>query len=168
MAGYSGTPLIRKIGIKPGHRIHLRDNPETFLRDLGELPEAVRFEDRLAADTDVMICFVESEADLRKQFGRLPGKLASDGMLWIAWPKRASGRQTDLTEDVVRSIGLKAGLVDVKVCAIDEVWSGLKFVIRLKDRAKKYRAKNGQPTAAKGKKSVSPRVAREVKSLKEQ
>jgi hypothetical protein len=136
MAGYSGTPLIRKIGIKPGHRIHLHDHPVTFLRDLGELPEAVRIEDRLASDTDVMVCFVETQAQLKKQFTRLADKLASDGMLWIAWPKRASGKPTDLTEDVVRTIGLKAGLVDVKVCAIDEVWSGLKFVIRLKDRAK--------------------------------
>ena len=154
MAGYSGTPLVRKIGIKPGHRIHLHDNPEKFLRDLGELPEAVTLRDRLAADTDVMVCFVESEADLRKQFSRLAGKLASDGMLWIAWPKRSSGRQTDLTEDVVRNIGLKTGLVDVKVCAIDEVWSGLKFVIRLQDRAKKERAQ-----AVKGKKAVSRRLA---------
>ena len=136
MAGYSGTPLIRKIGIKPGHRIHLHDHPGSFLRDLGELPEAVRVEERLAPETDVMICFVETQAKLQKQFERLAGKLASDGMLWIAWPKRASGRPTDLTEGVVRAIGLKAGLVDVKVCAIDDVWSGLKFVIRLKDRAK--------------------------------
>ncbi len=149
MAGYSATPLIRKIGIKPGHRIHLHNNPGTFLRDLGQLPEEVKLQDRLVADTDVMVCFVGSEADLRKQFSRLAGKLAADGMLWIAWPKRASGRPTDLTEDVVRSIGLKAGLVDVKVCAIDEVWSGLKFVIRLKDR----------PMAVKGKKSDSRRLA---------
>ena len=136
MAGYSGTPLIRKIGIKPGHRVHLHDHPASFLRDLGGLPEAVSLEDRLAPGTDVMICFVETQAELKKQFPRLAGKLASHGMLWVAWPKRASGRPTDLSEDVLRNIGLKAGLVDVKVCAIDEVWSGLKFVIRLKDRAK--------------------------------
>lgn len=159
MAGYSGTPLIRKIGIKPGHRIHLHESPDTFLRDLGELPEAVKLEDRLASDTDVMVCFVDSQADLRKQFSRLAGKLASDGMLWIAWPKRASGRPTDLSEDVVRNTGLKTGLVDVKVCAIDETWSGLKFVVRLQDRAKKDRAKEDRPAAVKGKKSVSRRVA---------
>jgi len=163
MAGYSGTPLIRKIGIKPGHRIHLHDHPMSFLRDLGELPDAVKLEQRLAGGTDVMVCFVESETELKKQFSRLAGKLAPDGMLWIAWPKRASGRKTDLTEDVVRNIGLKAGLVDVKVCAIDEVWSGLKFVVRLidrpKDRAKKDRPERERPVAAKRKKSGSQRAA---------
>jgi hypothetical protein len=148
MAGYSGTPLIRKIGIKPGHRVHLHDHPATFLRDLGGLPGAACLEDRPASGTDVMICFVETQAELKKQFSRLAAKLASDGMLWVAWPKRASGRPTDLSEDVVRNIGLKAGLVDVKVCAIDEVWSGLKFVIRLKDRAK----------AAAGKRPAAQRI----------
>jgi hypothetical protein len=146
MAGYSGTPLIRKIGIKPGHRVHLHDHPASFLRDLGGLPEAVSLEDRLASDIDVMICFVETQAELKKQFSRLASKLTSDGMLWVAWPKRASGRPTDLSEDVVRNIGLKAGLVDVKVCAIDEVWSGLKFVVRLQDRAK---AAGGRRPAAR-------------------
>jgi hypothetical protein len=146
MAGYSGTPLIRKIGIKPGHRVHLHDHPASFLRDLGGLPEAVSLEDRLVSDTDVMICFVETQAELKKQFSRLASKLTSDGMLWVAWPKRASGRPTDLSEDVVRNIGLKAGLVDVKFCAIDEVWSGLKFVVRLQDRAK---AAGGRRPAAR-------------------
>jgi hypothetical protein len=146
MAGYSGTPLIRKIGIKPGHRVHLHDHPASFLRDLGGLPEAVSLEDRLASDIDVMICFVETQAELKKQFSRLASKLTSHGMLWMAWPKRASGRATDLSEDVVRDIGLKAGLVDVKVCAIDELWSGLKFVVRLKDRAK---AASGRRPAAR-------------------
>jgi hypothetical protein len=153
MAGYSGTPLIRKIGIKPGHRVYLHDDPGTFLRDLGELPEAVKIESRLQPETDAMVCFAESEAELRKQFDRLGRKLAAHGMLWIAWPKRASGKPTDLTEDVVRAIGLKAGLVDVKVCAIDEVWSGLKFVIRLKDRPKKDRPGIDRPTAVEGKKA---------------
>ena len=151
MAGYSGTPLIRKIGIKPGHRVHLHDHPATFLRDLGGLPEAACL-DRLASGTDVMVCFVEAQAELKKQFPRLAGKLASDGMLWVAWPKRASGRPTDLSEDVVRNIGLKAGLVDVKVCAIDEVWSGVKFVIRLKDRAKS--AGGRRPAARKNLKEL--------------
>lgn len=148
MAGYSGTPLIRKIGIKPGHRVHLHDHPATFLRDLGRLPEAACLEDRPASGTDVMVCFVETQAELKKQFSHLAAKLALDGMLWVAWPKRASGRPTDLSEDVVRNIGLKAGLVDVKVCAIDEVWSGLKFVIRLKDRAR----------AAAGKRPAAQRI----------
>jgi hypothetical protein len=154
MAGYSGTPLIRKIGIKPGHLVHLHNDPGTFLHSLGELPEAVRLQDRPVAGTDEMVCFVETEADLKAQFSRVAGKLAPEGMLWIAWPKRASGKQTNLREDVVRNAGLKAGLVDVKVCAIDEVWSGLKFVFRLQDRAQQERA-----LAREGKKSVSPRPA---------
>lgn len=163
MAGYSGTPLIRKIGIKPGHRMYLHDHPETFLRHLGELPEAVQVQDRLSAETDVAVCFVESEAELRKQFSQLSRKLAANGMLWIAWPKRSSGRATDLSEDAIRTVGLKTGLVDVKVCAIDEVWSGLKFVIRLKDRNKKGRNKKDRPevdrpAAAKGNKSISRRL----------
>ena len=127
------------------------------------MPDAVKLEQRLIGGTDVMVCFVESETELKKQFSRLAEKLAPDGMLWIAWPKRASGRKTDLTEDVVRNIGLKAGLVDVKVCAIDEVWSGLKFVVRLidrpKDRAKKDRPERVRPVVANGKKSASRRAA---------
>jgi hypothetical protein len=160
MAGYSGTPLIRKIGIKPGHRVHFHSHPQSFVRDLGELPEKASLEDKLAAGTDVMVAFVETQAELLKQFMRLSSKLAPDGMLWIAWPKRASGRKTDLTEDVVRTVGLKAGLVDVKVCAIDEVWSGLKFVVRLIDRPKKGRSGRERPLVAKEKKSASQRAAR--------
>ncbi len=146
----------------------MHDHPASFLRDLGELPDAVKLEPQLAGSTDVMVCFVDSETELRKQFSRLAGKLAPDGMLWIAWPKRASGRKTDLSEDVVRNVGLKAGLVDVKVCAIDEVWSGLKFVVRLidrpkpdrrmKDRPMKDRSERERPVAAKGKKSASQRA----------
>ena len=168
MAGYSGTPLIRKIGIKTGHRIYLHAHAESFFRDLGELPEAVVVQHRLAADTDVIVCFVERVAELDKQFSPLAGKLAQDGMLWIAWPKRASGRPTDLTEDVVRGIGLDAGLVDVKVCAIDEVWSGLKFVIRLQDRVKGAKPKSGPPATARGETVGFPARGLEMKSLKEQ
>jgi hypothetical protein len=159
MAGYSGTPLVRKIGIKPGHRVHFHAHADTFLDDLGELPQSVVVLDRPATGTDVVVCFVERAADLNRQFDRLAGKLAQNGMLWIAWPKRASGRQTDLTENVVRDIGLAAGLVDVKVCAIDETWSGLKFVIRIQDRVKGAGAKTGQSAATRGKKLSSARGA---------
>jgi hypothetical protein len=134
MAGYSGTPLVKKIGIKAGHRLLLRNNPPSFLRDLGALPEGVRATATLDGRADVAVYFTDKRAALEKDFRSLAGKLEANGMLWIAWPKKASGKPTDLTEDVVRKIGLACGLVDVKVCAIDDTWSGLKFVIRLEDR----------------------------------
>jgi hypothetical protein len=137
MAGYSGTPLVQKIGIKPGHRVVLRNHPASFLEDLGKLPDGAQSSDRLSGKANVVVYFSDKRAALEKDFSRLSDALASDGMLWIGWPKKASGRPTDLTENVVREIGLERGLVDVKVCAIDETWSGLKFVIRLKDRKSK-------------------------------
>jgi hypothetical protein len=134
MAGYSGTPLVQKIGIKPGHRLLLRNDPPSFLSELGRLPEGVATTDKLTGRADVAVYFTDKRAALEKDFRGLAGKLVANGMLWIAWPKKASGKPTDLTEDVVRKIGLACGLVDVKVCAIDDIWSGLKFVIRLEDR----------------------------------
>lgn len=134
MAGYSGTPLIQKIGIKPGHRIILRNHPASFVKDLGKLPEGTETSDRLVGKANVVVYFAERLADLTKDFPRLSAALVPDGTVWISWPKKASGRATDLNENIVREIGLECGLVDVKVCAIDETWSGLKFVIRVKDR----------------------------------
>jgi hypothetical protein len=134
MAGYSGTPLIQKIGIKPGHRVLLRNHPASFVKDLGKFPEGAKSGDRLSGKANVIVYFTERLAGLEKDFPRLSAALVPDGMLWIGWPKKASGRPTDLTEDIVRRVGLACGLVDVKVCAIDETWSGLKFVVRLKDR----------------------------------
>jgi hypothetical protein len=134
MAGYSGTPLIQKIGIKPGHRVLLRNHPASFVKDLGKLPEGAVSADRISGKANVIVYFTERLAELEKDFARLSVTLVPDGMLWIGWPKKASGRPTDLTEDIVRRVGLACGLVDVKVCAIDETWSGLKFVIRVKDR----------------------------------
>ena len=125
---------MQKIGIKPGHRLLLRNHPPSFVRDLGKLPEGVAQPGRPAGKANVVVYFTERRAALEKDFPVLAGKLAPDGMLWIAWPKKASGKPTDLTENVVREVGLGCGLVDVKVCAIDDTWSGLKFVIRLKDR----------------------------------
>jgi hypothetical protein len=139
MAGYSGTPLLQKIGIKPGHRLVvrsdvLRNHPPSFLSDLGRLPEGVATTDRLSGKANVVVYFTDTLAALDKDFSALAGTLEPDGMLWIAWPKKASGKPTDLTEDLVRRVALERGLVDVKVCAIDDTWSGLKLVIRLKDR----------------------------------
>lgn len=140
MAGYSGTPLVEKIGIKPGHRVFFRNHPPSFLRDLGKLPEGVTQNHRLGGKANVVVFFTDRLAALESDFAALAGIMESDGMLWIAWPKRASGLPTDLTEDVVRRVALERGLVDVKVCAIDDAWSGLKLVIRLKDRPVKASA----------------------------
>ncbi len=142
MAGYSGTPLIQKIGIKSGHRVILRNHPASFLKDLGPLPEGAQHTDRLSGKANVVVCFTDRKAELERNFASLAGRLVADGMLWISWPKKASGLSTDLTEDVVRKIGLDCGLVDVKVCAIDDTWSGLKFVIRTKDRPQAHKKKS--------------------------
>src|SRR5215467_11710071 len=125
MAGYSGTPLIQKIGIKPGHRVVLRNHPSSFVKDLGKLPDGVKSSERLSGKANVVVYFTDKRAALEKDFAALSKALVADGMVWIGWPKKASGRVTDLTEDIVRRIGLESGLVDVKVCAIDETWSGL-------------------------------------------
>ncbi|HEY3133966.1 MAG TPA: DUF3052 domain-containing protein [Gemmatimonadaceae bacterium] len=130
--GYSGTPLIKKLGIKPDARLLFVSAPSDFSALLGPLPESTRASK--AGTLDFAIVFVKSRSELTKQFPRLRDRLESNGMLWVAWPKRLSGVETDLTEGIVRDYGLVAGLVDVKVCAIDHTWSGLKFVRRLKDR----------------------------------
>lgn len=136
-AGYSGTPLPRKLGIKPGHRIRFVAAPAEFARALGELPPGVATlagDDDAASALDLVVFFTTSASALRARFGSLARSLVPAGMLWIAWPKKASGVRTNLTEDVVRGIALEMGMVDVKVCAIDAIWSGLKLVYRLKDR----------------------------------
>ena len=144
-AGYSGTPLPKKLGIKPGHRIRLLGAPADFARTLGELPEAVRVVsgdgdgDRL----DLVLFFTASADALRARFDGLSASLVPAGMLWVAWPKRASRVPTDLTENAVRAIALERGMVDVKVCAIDATWSGLKLVYRLADRPKLKRGWRG-------------------------
>jgi hypothetical protein len=130
--GYSGTPLIKKLGIKPGYRVLFVSPPGNFGSLLGPLPD--RAATARTGTLDFAILFVKSEADLRKKFPELRDRLESNGMLWVSWPKKTSGIASDLTEGVVRTYGLDAGLVDVKVCAIDDTWSGLKFVRRLKDR----------------------------------
>lgn len=115
----------------------MRNAPASFLKDLGKLPEGAETSDRLAGKANVIVYFTEKLAGLTKDFSRLAAALVPDGMVWISWPKKASGRATDLNENIVREIGLECGLVDVKVCAIDDTWSGLKFVIRVKDRKSK-------------------------------
>ena len=137
--GYSGTPLPKKLGIKPGHRVRFVAAPPEFATALGELPEPLEMVDAAddaASALDLVVFFTTSADELRGRFDALAASLVPAGMLWIAWPKKASRVPTDLTEDVVREIALDRGMVDVKVCAIDAVWSGLKLVYRLKDRPK--------------------------------
>jgi hypothetical protein len=134
MAGYSGTPLPRKLGIKQGHEVAVLGAPADFAATLGELPEGVRVKSRATGRVDVIVFFVTRRAELERRFGRLAGALDPAGGLWIAWPKRASGVATDMTEDVAREVGVAHGLVDNKVCAIDDVWSGLRLVVRVRDR----------------------------------
>ena len=135
MAGYSGTPLVKKLGIKKGARVALVNAPDDFQATLGELPDDVKFMKSTTRSLDLILFFVLSERALAKDFAKLAARLTSNGMIWIAWPKKSSGVTTDLTFEHVQRIGLDAGLVDVKICAIDDTWSGLKFVYRLKDRA---------------------------------
>jgi hypothetical protein len=145
MAGYSGTPLSKKLGIKRGARVGLSRAPVDFAVTLGELPEGVVLEDADArADKrpfDVLVAFVVIASDLPAVFKRLGKRLDPAGGLWIGWPKKKPKVQqeiaTDVTETEVREVGLAAGLVDNKVCAIDDTWSGLRFVVRLVDRPKK-------------------------------
>ena len=133
--GYSGTPLVRKLGIKPYARLGLIAAPEDFDATLGALPPGVRVRRRLGGEPfDVIVAFHTRRAELQRRLPRLADALDPAGGLWMAWPKRASGASTDLTDNVVRNLGLAAGLVDNKVCAIDETWSGLRLVYRLRDR----------------------------------
>ena len=130
--GYSGTPLPRKLGIRPGHRVALLGAPEAFA--LPELPDDVRIVRRAGGQADVIVSFHVARADFARRLAILRAMMRPASGLWIAWPKRASKVATDMTEDVVREVALPTGLVDNKVCAIDDVWSGLRLVIRLRDR----------------------------------
>jgi hypothetical protein len=135
MPGYSGTPLPKKLGIKPGFRVRLANAPAEVRAELREaLAECLIV--KQADALDFVMFFTKSRGELTREFARIAKRLAPAGMLWISWPKKSSGVATDLDENVIREIGLDAGLVDVKVCAVTEVWSGLKFVRRVKDRKK--------------------------------
>jgi hypothetical protein len=134
-AGYSGTPLPQKLGIKPGHRVLLLSAPGPFqATTLGELPDGVKVAHRLGGKADVIVSFHTERADLAKRIPKLREAMRPAAGLWIAWPKRASKVPTDMTEDAVRELALANTLVDNKVAAIDQTWSGLRLVIRLRDR----------------------------------
>ena len=136
MAGYSGTPLPKKLGIKPGHRVALVAAPAGFLDVLGTLPEGVRIVRGLRGSKpfDVIVWFVKRRSDLDKRFSGIAARLDPAGGLWVAWPKQASGVATDVNGNIVREAVLTSGLVDNQSCAIDETWSGLRGVVRLRDR----------------------------------
>jgi hypothetical protein len=139
MAGYSGTPLPKKLGLKPQFRVAFFQLPGDVKTELkAALSDCLLVKDRKDASDrlDFAMIFTKSQADMKEQFPKFARRLAPAGMLWVSWPKKASGVVTDLTENDVMRIGLTAGLVDVKVCAVNEIWSGLKFVIRVQDRIK--------------------------------
>ena len=134
MAGYSKTPLVKKLGIKEGFRVAILNAPKNFTKELGSLPKNVKITKRITKPLDLIMLFSDSEKILREAFPKLASLLIENGMLWVAWPKKSSGVSTDLAFESVQAIGSATGLVDVKICAVDEIWSGLKFVYRLKDR----------------------------------
>ena len=137
-AGYSGTPLARKLGIAAGTRVVVLNEPPGYREWLAPLPEGVRFDAKLSALADVVHVFVDRRADLATQLDSARGRIAPAAALWVSWPKKAAKVPTDITEDTIRELALPLGFVDVKVCAVSAVWSGLKLVIRKELR--------GQPT----------------------
>jgi len=134
MAGYSGTPLAKKLGIRDGSSIFVYDAPGNFLALLAPLPDRVTLVNRIAADTDIVHIFSKEKGRLSKALVTSLKKIKSDAVIWVSWPKKASKVPTDITEDTIRKIALPLGLVDIKVCAIDDMWSGLKLVIRKERR----------------------------------
>jgi hypothetical protein len=130
MAGYSGTPLPKKLGIKTGSVVALLGAPDNFEKTLGALPDKVRLRRRAGSRSDLVLLFTKRLAELERRFPVAVRTMAEGGSLWIAWPKQASGVATDLTQNKVRAYGLDRGLVDYKICAIDETWSGLRFARR--------------------------------------
>ena len=134
MAGYSGKALVQKIGLKAGHKLALAGEPAGFLKELDPLPDDVVVVTGGNKPLDCVILFASEAHGLEARIVRWTKRLAPAGMLWVAWPKKASKVVTDVTEAMVRKTGLDAGLVDVKICAVNDIWSGLKFVRRLKDR----------------------------------
>ena len=134
MAGYSGKALVQKIGLKAGHRLALAGEPKDFIQELAPLPDDVIVVTGGNKPLDCVILFAGEAHGLEARMVRWAKRLAPAGMLWVTWPKKASKVVTDVTEAIVRKTGLGVGLVDVKICAVNDIWSGLKFVRRLKDR----------------------------------
>jgi DUF3052 family protein len=129
-AGYSGTPLAKKLGIAEGTRVAVRGAPKEYVRLLEPVPSGVVFEKKISALTDVVHVFADRRTALETQLEALRKTIKPDGVVWVSWPKKASGIPTDITEDTIREVALPLGFVDIKVCAVSEVWSGLKLMIR--------------------------------------
>ena len=135
MAGYSGTPLVKKLGIKEGHVIMVIGEPASYWKLIGTVPAEVTVRPKLAGGThDFIHLFVKEKKAYEKEVLRCRKSIKQDGMIWVSWPKKSSGVTTDLSEDVIRDFALKNSLVDIKVCAVDDIWSGLKLVIPVKHR----------------------------------
>ena len=134
MAGYSGTPLPQKLGIKPGLKVVTINAPTNYRRLVGTIPENVMFSERLKAHSGFVHVFTKKSSELKKTLSLLRGKIADTATVWVSWPKKSSGVPADVTEDVVRAVAIPLGFVDVKVCAIDQTWSGLKLMIRRENR----------------------------------
>lgn len=130
VSGYSGTPLAKKLGIKPGAKVVVTGAPKSYRASLEPLPEHVTFEKMVSESIELIHLFTDSRAALAAALARYRKAMRPDAIIWVSWPKKASKVPTDITEDTVREVALPLGLVDVKVCAVDEVWSGLKLVIR--------------------------------------
>jgi hypothetical protein len=136
MAGYSGKPLAQKLGIKPAMTVTVINQPTNYRQVLGQDADGVEFYDRTRSDSSFVHLFTTRRSELEKQLSRLRMKLPDTCTLWVSWPKKSAGVPTDITEDVIRAVALPLGFVDVKVCAIDETWSGLKLMVRRTNRKK--------------------------------
>jgi Protein of unknown function (DUF3052) len=136
MALCSTTPLVKKLGIRAGDRLRVENAPANYLELVAPLPEGVRLSPRFRREVNVCHFFGRNESDLRRALPRLLEMIRQDGCIWVSWPKRASGVSTDVTEDTIRAVAFPLGLVDIKVCAVDDTWSGLKLVIRKEHRMK--------------------------------
>lgn len=134
MAEYSGTPLVKKLGVKQSHKIYVKNSPCEYGELLNGIPEGVEIGKRLNPEVDMIHFFTKSKRELEREIKKYLSKLKQTGMIWVSWPKKSSKIKTDISEDVIREIVLPLGLVDVKVCAVDETWSGLKLVIRKENR----------------------------------
>ena len=134
MAGYSGTPLPQKLGVKPGMIVVAIDAPADYRKLLGQIPSGVNFGTRPVENTKFVHLFVKERRALANHLQSLRRKIAEDAAIWVSWPKKSSGVPTDITEDVIRAVALPLGFVDIKVCAVDETWSGLKLMIRRENR----------------------------------
>jgi hypothetical protein len=133
-SGYSGTPLAKKLGIKEGFKIRLVNEPDYYFKLFTDMPSGIKNSGETKTKKDFIHYFTKNASQLHKDIKQLRQQMEENGMLWISWPKKSAKVESDVDENIVRDIGLKSGLVDIKVCAVDETWSALKFVIPVKDR----------------------------------